>query len=188
MVFMQSMKPLIFLYPPLSICHLTRTRPLLSFQIPQTLFSKSLSILNPNILDLRPFSSFNPAVSSSVDSLNKQMKVPRFSYGEIYVIVGPMFAGKTTALLHRIQTETSRSCCPNKKEDFINHQPMTMILHHCKQGNRVEIQFWEVYAYIWGFRKQAELTLIRHNMVQPVNLTSLTEHELSLLSVEVSGV
>ncbi|XP_042485753.1 thymidine kinase-like [Macadamia integrifolia] len=106
MVFMQSMKSLIFLYPPLSICHLTRTGPLLSFQIPQTLFSKSLSILNPNILDLRPFSSFNPAVSSSLDSLNLQMKVPRFSYGEIHVIVGPMFAGKTTALLHRIQTES----------------------------------------------------------------------------------
>ncbi|XP_042490400.1 uncharacterized protein LOC122070332 isoform X2 [Macadamia integrifolia] len=88
----------------------------------------------------------------------------------------------------KVRMAASRSCCPNKKEDFINHQPMTMILHHCKQGNRVEIQFWEVYAYIWGFRKQAELTLIRHNMVQPVNLTSLTEHELSLLSVEVSGV
>lgn len=32
---------------------------------------------------------------------------PRSSAGEIHVIVGPMFAGKTTALLRRIQSESS---------------------------------------------------------------------------------
>lgn len=32
---------------------------------------------------------------------------PRSSTGEIHLIVGPMFAGKTTALLRRIQYESS---------------------------------------------------------------------------------
>ncbi|XP_043688782.1 thymidine kinase a-like [Telopea speciosissima] len=105
---MRRMKSLLFLSPTLSIfpCHLTRTRPSLYFQIPQTLYDESISIVNPNILRLRPFSSFNSSISTSVKSSNSRMKAPRFSYGEIHVIVGPMFAGKTTALLHRIQTES----------------------------------------------------------------------------------
>ncbi|KAJ4977534.1 hypothetical protein NE237_002640 [Protea cynaroides] len=106
---MRMMKSLLFLSPALSTypCLLTRTCPSLSFQIPQTLSNKSLSIQTSNILRLRPFSSFNPSFSSSVEGPNSRMKAPPLSYGEIHVIVGPMFAGKTTALLHRIQTESN---------------------------------------------------------------------------------
>ncbi|PKI69209.1 hypothetical protein CRG98_010414 [Punica granatum] len=35
------------------------------------------------------------------------MRGPRSSSGEIHVIVGPMFAGKTSSLLHRIESESS---------------------------------------------------------------------------------
>ncbi|KAJ4951714.1 hypothetical protein NE237_028546 [Protea cynaroides] len=35
------------------------------------------------------------------------MEPSRLSSGEIHVIIGPMFAGKTTALLRRIQTESN---------------------------------------------------------------------------------
>ncbi|KAF9610253.1 hypothetical protein IFM89_021577 [Coptis chinensis] len=66
-----------------------------SFQLlPQTLIYKT----TPNFLHFRkkPISSLMDSSSSSQLS----------TCGEVHVIVGPMFAGKTTALLRRIQKET----------------------------------------------------------------------------------
>ncbi|PIA38397.1 hypothetical protein AQUCO_02800239v1 [Aquilegia coerulea] len=59
----------------------------------QTLISKT-----PNFLKFtKPISMEASSSSSSLSQLNS---------GEVHVIVGPMFAGKTTALLRRIQCET----------------------------------------------------------------------------------
>ncbi|KAJ7946395.1 Thymidine kinase [Quillaja saponaria] len=52
-----------------------------------------------------PFSPTTPICSAQNRSV--QMEAGRSSSGEIHVIVGPMFAGKTTTLLRRIQSESS---------------------------------------------------------------------------------
>ncbi|KAI3832476.1 hypothetical protein MKW92_018046 [Papaver armeniacum] len=66
----------------------------------QTLFPiKSLSYLQtPKYLPLRrkPF---------SISSPNSAMEGSKLSSGEVHVIIGPMFAGKTTALLRRMLSE-----------------------------------------------------------------------------------
>ncbi|KAF6145036.1 hypothetical protein GIB67_013387 [Kingdonia uniflora] len=78
------------------------TLPSQFFKSPQTLiFSNSPKFLQnkPNLLHLRrPNSS----------SVKSTMETVRMASGEIHVIVGPMFAGKTTALLSRIQSERDR--------------------------------------------------------------------------------
>ncbi|XP_043725133.1 thymidine kinase a-like [Telopea speciosissima] len=104
------MKSFLFLSPSLSSipCHLTKTSlSSLSFQILQTLSSKPPSLRNPNFFRLKPFSSFNSSISASVEDTGSRTEKPRISYGEIHVIVSPMFAGKTTALLRRIKTESN---------------------------------------------------------------------------------
>ncbi|KAJ0582788.1 putative thymidine kinase [Helianthus annuus] len=40
-------------------------------------------------------------------NLNDQDQIAKSTTGEIHVIVGPMFAGKTTTLLHRIRSEAT---------------------------------------------------------------------------------
>ncbi|XP_042479319.1 thymidine kinase a-like [Macadamia integrifolia] len=109
-LFTRRMNSLLHLSPTLSTIipsHLTKTTPSLFFEISRTLSDKPSSLQSPNFLRLKPFSSFNPSVSTSIESPGSGIEVPRFSYGEIHVIVGPMFAGKTTALLRRIQTESN---------------------------------------------------------------------------------
>lgn len=74
----------------------------------QTLvFSKSPSLHKPNFLPQSPLmSSFKSplSLSSAGGRSDWALTSPRAS-GEIHVIVGPMFAGKTTALLRRITSE-----------------------------------------------------------------------------------
>ncbi|KAJ4980589.1 hypothetical protein NE237_031426 [Protea cynaroides] len=108
-ILMCRMKSLLFSSPTLLTisCHPTKTMPSLSFQIPRTLSDKFPIIQNPNFLGLKAFSSFNPSISTSVECPGSRMEGPRFSYGEIHIILGPMFAGKTTSLLRRIQTESN---------------------------------------------------------------------------------
>ncbi|KAI3986835.1 hypothetical protein MKX01_039809 [Papaver californicum] len=78
---------------------LPKLKPFLS--PPQTLVVfKSKSTQNSHHLSLcNSFSSIKASNSSSL------MDGSRFSCGEIHVICGPMFAGKTTALLQRVQAE-----------------------------------------------------------------------------------
>lgn len=52
-----------------------------------------------------PFSSNNFICTAQNRSLHTEPSLP--SSGEIHVIVGPMFAGKTTSLLRRVQSETA---------------------------------------------------------------------------------
>ncbi|GMH26861.1 hypothetical protein Nepgr_028704 [Nepenthes gracilis] len=70
--------------------------------------SRSL-IKNPNFLFLRPFLLYSKSFVSSDSircyTLQSEGSQQPSSSGEIHVIVGPMFAGKTTALLRRIQSE-----------------------------------------------------------------------------------
>ncbi|MCL7039503.1 hypothetical protein MKW94_006413 [Papaver nudicaule] len=101
MLLISKMKSLIspalsaFYYPH----HLPRIKPFLS--PPQTLIPfKPKSIQNPHHFSIcNSFSSIKGSNSSSL------MDGARFSSGEIHVICGPMFAGKTTALLQRVQAE-----------------------------------------------------------------------------------
>ncbi|KAK6918758.1 Thymidine kinase [Dillenia turbinata] len=63
-------------------------------------FFSNPALQNPNFLSLNPI----PTMSSLRSSLSEKSVTPS---GEIHVIIGPMFAGKTTALLRRIKTEGS---------------------------------------------------------------------------------
>ncbi|XP_062161158.1 pentatricopeptide repeat-containing protein At4g16470 isoform X2 [Alnus glutinosa] len=89
--------------------HLPEATPLALFSFA----SKSLpcnptTFQNPCFVPLKPI-IFSPKSSFlSIQNRGVHMEVaPRSSAGEIHVIVGPMFAGKTTALLRRIQSESS---------------------------------------------------------------------------------
>uniref|UniRef100_A0A7N2LTL5 thymidine kinase n=1 Tax=Quercus lobata TaxID=97700 RepID=A0A7N2LTL5_QUELO len=97
---------------------LTPTLSAFTFQLPKTahlalLTSKSFPC-NPNptttLLPLKP-TTLSPTCSiHSIQSRDVHMEpatLPPEFPGEIHVIVGPMFAGKTTTLLRRIQSESS---------------------------------------------------------------------------------
>lgn len=75
--------------------------------------------LNPNFLSPPPHlplssSSSSSSSMSSSNSFNtgfrcygsSSAQAPASASGEIHVIVGPMFAGKTTTLLRRVQSES----------------------------------------------------------------------------------
>ncbi|KAF8414220.1 hypothetical protein HHK36_002220 [Tetracentron sinense] len=109
MLFVLKMKslfsPILSTFPS----HLSKTTPFsTSFQLSQTLLCKSPSLQNPNFLPMKPvMASLNSSTSStSVEGPGSLIEASRLSSGEIHVIVGPMFAGKTTALLRRINSES----------------------------------------------------------------------------------
>ncbi|XP_010252688.1 PREDICTED: thymidine kinase a-like [Nelumbo nucifera] len=70
-------------------------------------FCTSSSLKNSHFLHLKPLSSFACSMSTSSKVSAPRMEVSRLPSGEIHVIIGPMFAGKTTALLRRIQSESN---------------------------------------------------------------------------------
>lgn len=89
--------------------HLPEVTPLALFSFA----SKSLScspttFRNPCFVPLKSaiFSSKSSFLSIQNRGVHTEVAPPS-SAGEIHVIVGPMFAGKTTALLRRIQSESS---------------------------------------------------------------------------------
>ncbi|XAR65736.1 Thymidine kinase [Bertholletia excelsa] len=69
----------------------------------------STPLQNPNCLHVKAsFSSQNsPMPPNSTESSVFHMEAPQSRSGEIHVIVGPMFAGKTTTLLRRIKSENN---------------------------------------------------------------------------------
>ncbi|KAK9993268.1 hypothetical protein SO802_022971, partial [Lithocarpus litseifolius] len=74
-----------------------------------SLASKSFPC-NPTIfLPLKPTTSSPTCSIRSIQSrgVHTEQLTPPSPPGEIHVIVGPMFAGKTTTLLRRIQSESS---------------------------------------------------------------------------------
>ncbi|XP_054776722.1 thymidine kinase a-like [Prosopis cineraria] len=60
-----------------------------------------------NNLHLKSTPLLSNSFVCSTQSRNLQMEASQPPSGEIHVIVGPMFAGKTTTLLHRIQLQSS---------------------------------------------------------------------------------
>ncbi|XP_076882766.1 thymidine kinase a-like [Bidens hawaiensis] len=72
-------------------------------------FSKSLSSISSNSVHVRnpKFLHIVSASSSSSSSSSCSCSSSTNDNGEIHVIVGPIFAGKTTSLLRRIQSESS---------------------------------------------------------------------------------
>ncbi|XP_002266298.3 thymidine kinase a isoform X2 [Vitis vinifera] len=90
--------------------HITKTTPFsLYFLASKSIHCNSQVLKNPDCLHIKStISSMKPLMSSnSIQSRRVQIEASQSSSGEIHVIVGPMFAGKTTTLLRRIQFETS---------------------------------------------------------------------------------
>lgn len=72
---------------------------------PCSTLSKTLNLAQPNAV---PFKSLKHNVAFVIRSLKTDASSSSScSSGEIHVIVGPMFAGKTTTLLRRVQAESS---------------------------------------------------------------------------------
>ncbi|KAJ3672992.1 hypothetical protein LUZ60_006366 [Juncus effusus] len=102
--FYSNMKPLLSLRPsispPLSL-HCLLTPKTISLSSSKLSFESGMARANGVMI---------PAVRSlcggQVDGQDR-LKDVRGGYGEIHVIVGPMFAGKTTELLKRVQSELS---------------------------------------------------------------------------------
>ncbi|TKY72245.1 Thymidine kinase [Spatholobus suberectus] len=89
-----------------------KASPFALFSLPSSQSTTRFSFRNnppriPNRLRLNPppFSSNNFICTTQNRSLQTEPSPP--PSGEIHVIVGPMFAGKTTSLLRRIQLETA---------------------------------------------------------------------------------
>nr|XP_043610350.1 thymidine kinase a-like isoform X1 [Erigeron canadensis] len=71
---------------------------------PLSLIPNSIPFKNPNFLrGLHSFKSSSSVCRSSPNNTDETGQTG----GEVHVIVGPMFAGKTTTLLRRIQSESS---------------------------------------------------------------------------------
>ncbi|KAI3965059.1 hypothetical protein MKX01_013990 [Papaver californicum] len=96
----------------------------------QTFFPiKSISSLQtPKFLPLirKPF---------SVSSSNSVMESPKLSSGEVHVIIGPMFAGKTTALLRRMlsEKETGRNVAVVKSSKDTRYGLDSIVTHDGKK-------------------------------------------------------
>ncbi|XP_042376301.1 thymidine kinase-like [Zingiber officinale] len=123
-----TMRSLLHLHfsAPLPPCHRLLPKPLLI--VPPTFFSKSPT-------GLPAFSS------SSIFSFRSHCKVPivhvdspaqpRVAFGEIHVITGPMFAGKTTALLRRVLAEknTGRNVAVIKSDKDTRYGLDSIVTH-----------------------------------------------------------
>ncbi|KAE8715144.1 Thymidine kinase [Hibiscus syriacus] len=74
-----------------------------------SLSSKKLNLSNPKFLHINPSMLSPKPPISSTPSQQSHMETTQSSSpcGEVHVIVGPMFAGKTTTLLRRIQAESN---------------------------------------------------------------------------------
>ncbi|XP_076915242.1 thymidine kinase a-like [Bidens hawaiensis] len=90
----------------------SRTPSILLFPIPVKVFTPYKSSVPPNFPSLRNPPNFirkslSPSLSYSSSSTTAANARCHQTDGEIHVIVGPMFAGKTTTLLRRIKSESS---------------------------------------------------------------------------------
>ncbi|KAB2079364.1 hypothetical protein ES319_A06G227500v1 [Gossypium barbadense] len=100
-----SMKSLIFPpFSPLSL-HFPKTKPFAFFSLP----SKTPNVSYPKFLHVNPSMPSPRPPIFSIPIRQSHIETPQSSSlcGEVHVIVGPMFAGKTTTLLHRIQAESN---------------------------------------------------------------------------------
>ncbi|KAI5330752.1 PREDICTED: thymidine kinase [Prunus dulcis] len=91
-----------------SVPHISKTTPLALSSLASKSFSFNPPTLfqNPNLLLPKPNLFLPKTCISSVQNRCMQMETAsRQRSGEIHVIVGPMFAGKTTTLLRKVQSE-----------------------------------------------------------------------------------
>ncbi|KAL6281913.1 hypothetical protein ACE6H2_012842 [Prunus campanulata] len=91
-----------------SVPHISKTTPLALSSLASKSFSFNPPTLfqNPNLLLPKPILFVPKTCISSVQNRCMQMETAsRQRSGEIHVIVGPMFAGKTTTLLRKVQSE-----------------------------------------------------------------------------------
>ncbi|XP_057433087.1 pentatricopeptide repeat-containing protein At4g16470 isoform X1 [Lotus japonicus] len=91
----------------------------------------------PNHLRLNPthFSSRNMIPTTQNRSLQSESSASASSSGEIHVIVGPMFAGKTTSLIRRIQSESGNGRSSSAKKDPALDKVLKGL---CKSGRLAE--------------------------------------------------
>lgn len=61
---------------------------------------------SPNFSQVKPTIMMSSLNSNPNRALNLHTEASQVPSGEIHVIVGPMFAGKTTTLLRRVQSES----------------------------------------------------------------------------------
>ncbi|XP_074339491.1 thymidine kinase-like isoform X2 [Apium graveolens] len=87
-----------------------RSKPKLSFPLKSLPFLLNFSNLkfpqNPNFLKVKPITLMNCVNLRPNKGLFLHTEASQQSDGEIHVIVGPMFAGKTSTLLRRVRDES----------------------------------------------------------------------------------
>lgn len=86
------------------------SNPKSSFSLKSLPFLLNFSYLknpqNPQILKVKPITLMNCVDSRPNKGLSLHTEASQKSDGEIHVIVGPMFAGKTSTLLRRVRDES----------------------------------------------------------------------------------
>ncbi|KAK9268223.1 hypothetical protein L1049_010666 [Liquidambar formosana] len=110
MLYISRMKSVIS--PPFTTLtsHLSKTRHFpLYFQASKSILCDFPALQIPNFINLKPrtYSLKSSISSTSIQNRSSRAEASESLSGEIHVIVGPMFAGKTTTLLRRIQAESS---------------------------------------------------------------------------------
>ncbi|KAL4313028.1 hypothetical protein GQ457_01G046410 [Hibiscus cannabinus] len=89
-------------FSPLSL-RFPKPNPFAFFSSP----SKKLHLSSPKFLRINPSPSPTPPIFSIPSRQSHTETTQSSPCGEVHVIVGPMFAGKTTSLLRRIQAESN---------------------------------------------------------------------------------
>ncbi|XP_021902380.1 thymidine kinase b-like isoform X2 [Carica papaya] len=106
---------------------------------------------NSSFFHTKPMISLSKTRASAVSSRMLQTEGSRSSSsGEIHVIIGPMFAGKTTSLLRRIQSESSngRNVAVIKSNKDTRYDPHSIVTH-----DGVKLPCWAL-ANLSSFRQK----------------------------------
>lgn len=141
---------------PFSSSYLPQTSPSALFSVASNsiLRNPPRFLQNPSLLRLKPAISLRQTSCCSVQKQALQTEsVPRTPSGEIHVIVGPMFAGKTTTLLRRVQSERSngRSVAIIKSNKDTRYGLDSIVTH-----DGVKLPCWAL-ADLSSFRKKVGL-------------------------------
>lgn len=134
--------------------HQTTTSALFSVASNSILRNPPRFLQNPNLLRLKPAISPRQTSCRLVQNQGLQTEsVPRTPSGEIHVILGPMFAGKTTTLLHRVQSEriNGRSVAVIKSNKDTRYGLDSIVTH-----DGVKLPCWAL-ADLSSFRKKIGL-------------------------------
>ncbi|XP_022716235.1 pentatricopeptide repeat-containing protein At4g16470-like [Durio zibethinus] len=148
------MKSLIFpTCSPLSF-HLRKATPFAFFSLPSKNpnLCQLSTLSNPKFLHIKPAmpSPTPPIFSIPNRKLHTETSQSSSPCGEIHVIVGPMFAGKTTSLLRRIQAESSNGSFQAKlRKNYIQ-------LNKALKGLCFTGRLGEAVGLLWRTRLKAD--------------------------------